>query len=131
VGGLGAQLPTVQREPQGLAPGKPPDEHVLGHGKLGEVGELLVDHVDAQPQGVFGVADAHRLAVDQDPAFVQGVDPAEHAHQGALAGAVLPDDGVDLPLAQLEVNARQGDRAAEGLADALHPQQRGVGHGFS
>ena len=53
----------------------------------------------------LGPSEADRLAVEQDLALVGLVQPEEHVHQRRLAGAVLPEEGVDL--ARLERRARR------------------------
>ena len=57
---------------------------------------MLVDHPDAGAHRVAGAGEGDRLAVDQDLALVGLVEPVEHVHQRALAGAVLAQQGVDL-----------------------------------
>ena len=62
-----------------------------------------------------GESIVHRLAVEPDLALVGLVQPVEDVHQGRLAGAVLPEQGVDLSTPQLEVDRvvrDQGRRTA-------------------
>ena len=74
------------------------EEDVLGNRKVGAQRELLVDDDDALGLAVADVAERHRLALEDDVALVAAVrvDPAQHVHEGGLAGAVLAADGVDL-----------------------------------
>ena len=48
----------------------------------------------------------------------------QHAHQRALAGAVLAEEGVHLPGVDVEVDVVVGDDAGEPRRDAAHLQQR-------
>jgi hypothetical protein len=61
------------------------------------------------------------------------VDAGEDLHQGALAGAVLADQAVDLPRPEVELDVVERGRAAEPLGDPAQPQERrdavGGGHG--
>ena len=65
-----------------------------------------------------------RLAVDQQLAGVGLVEAGEHLDQRRLAGAVLPEEAVDLPGENVEVDAAQRLRPAEALRQA--PQRRGA-----
>ena len=66
---------------------------------------MLVDHADAPVDGVGRVADADRLAVDQDLARIRRGKPVQDVHQRGLAGAVLAEEGVNLAGPQIEVDA--------------------------
>ena len=77
-------------------------EDVLVDGGVQDGVELLVDHGDAVVDRLAGRGDGNRLAVDPDGAGVGGVDAHEDLHEGGLAGAVLPHEGVDLAGAQVE-----------------------------
>ena len=78
---------------------------------------------DAEPVGVGHAADLGRPAVDADFALIGTVDAAQDIDEGGLSGAVLAEQGMDLPAAQLEVHAVQRDDAAEALADAAEREQ--------
>ncbi len=62
-----------------------------------------MDHADAGGDRLGGRAEGERFAVDEDLALVGGVQPVEHVHQGALAGAVLAEQGDELALGDGEV----------------------------
>ena len=102
------------------------EEDVLGDGEGRDEAELLEDHADAEGSGVVGRADLDRRAVDRDLPFVRRVDPLQDLHQGRLAGAVAADQGVDLALAQVEIDPVQDADAGEALADPGHPDRDGV-----
>ena len=86
-------------------------------------------HADAVPDGVARPLHRHRRALDQNLAPVGADQAIQNVHQGALAGAVLADQGVDLALADLEVDVVVGDHAGKDLGDApeFDGQRRLVG----
>src|SRR5215218_8654643 len=55
------------------------------------------------------------------------VQPVEDVHQGRLAGAVLPEQGVDLSTPQLEVDGVVGDQRPEPLGDPAQLERQRVG----
>ena len=70
---------------------------------------MLVDHADAEVDGLQRRSDADGPAVDAHLALVGLVEPVEDAHERRLAGAVLPEQRVDLAGPQVEVDAIVGD----------------------
>ena len=68
----------------------------------------------------------HGTALDLDRPGVRRLHPVEDLHQGRLAGAVLPDDGVDGPTPYVEVHVVVRDDTGEPLADAAEPHGRAV-----
>ena len=59
---------------------------------------MLVDHADAQLDGIVGLCDIYRLAAELDFPFVLRVETVDHVHKGAFARAVFTQKGKDLPL---------------------------------
>ncbi len=92
--------------------------------------ELLVDHPDAQADGVPGRADVDALAFDVDFPFVGIVDTVEDVHQGGLAGTVLAQQGVDFPGAHRQVHVVVGQDAGETLDNATHFHRRNDASGI-
>ena len=88
------------------------DRHMRGQS------ELLVDHGDARAEAVEGAGRGVGPAVDLHPAGVGREGAGEDLHHGALAGAVLADEGVDFAPAELEADTVEGPGRAEALA---HP----------
>ena len=119
----------VEVEPAATA-GLVAEGHVLGHGERRDQLEVLVHHADAQLDGIRRTAEVHRFAPNEDLAGVGLVQPVQHVHQGRLAGAVLAEQAVDLPGAELEVDVLVGDHTGEGLGDpaGLQHHWRVVGH---
>ncbi len=94
------------------------EDDVLCHRENWHQHEVLVDHADAPPDRFSRVSKAHRVTVDTYLARV-GVEQAEQdVHEGALAGAVLPQETVDLPLLQGEIHVVVGDERPKCLGDA-------------
>ena len=85
--------------------------------------EMLVNHADAQSQGVPGAGQADRLAGHQDPAAVGMIKPRQDVHQGALPRPVFPQQGVDFPGQDLEGDLVEGNHAGKCFANALDAQQ--------
>ena len=81
---------------------------------------MLVDHADAGPDGIGRRMEGMRLAVDDDLAFVRLVQAVELAHQRALAGAILAQQGVHLAGVHVEANLGIGQHAREALDDVAH-----------
>ena len=94
--------------------------NVLRGGKQVHQLEVLMDHTDAEGEGILGRRDGHRLVVDVDLPLVGEVDAGEHIHQGRLAAAIFAQQGQDLTLVQLHVDRVVGDNFSEPLGDVLH-----------
>ena len=96
-------------------------EHsVLNHGKAPHQHEFLVHHANAKRDGIFRAVDCDRLAVDQDRSGIHGMESVENLHQGALAGAVLSQQGVNLARFDGEVNIVVGHDSGKSLDDLPH-----------
>ena len=86
---------------------------------------MLVNHAKTGLDRLPGVVEMHRLAVDEDFAFVRVVEPEQEVHQRRLAGAVFAKQGVDLARPDREVDAIVGDDPGKPLDDVAH--RHGVG----
>ena len=96
-------------------------EHdVFRHGVVFHQRKVLVHHADAQCGGIVGGMKDHGPAVDQYLPAVRLVHAEEHAHQGGLARAVLPEQGVDLALANGDGDVVVCRDAREVLRDMAH-----------
>ena len=87
--------------------------------------EILVDRVDPERAGVVDRPEAHLLAVDEDPARVGPVVPAQDLDERRLAGAVVADQAEALALAQAQREVDEGRHRAEALREALDPDRGG------
>ena len=124
--------------PAGLAPveedgvrhGFLAEHDVLGDRQNGDQHEVLVHHLDSAGDGVGRSGDPDGLAVDENLTLIRDRETVEDVHQGGLAGAVLPEKGVDLALPQVEVDVVVGDDTGVALGDAPHLKLRGGGRWF-
>ncbi len=112
----------VPVEEQTIAPGFVAQHDVLGHGQRGDEHEMLVHHADALGNGVVGAVDVGLAAVEEDLAFVRGIETVQSVHQGGLSCPVFPQEGVDFPLLQCQVNVVVGQHAREGLGNTAQVQ---------
>ena len=119
---LAPQLAAIDQAP-------PPDglsgrEDVLRDAQRPEEAALLEDDGDPGPLGVMLVGEGGELATIpfQGPA-VGMMDPGQDMHEGALAGPVLSDQGMDLAAADLQVDSVECADARESLADRAGDQQ--------
>ncbi len=112
---LGARLGDAGLQ-QRLALGA--EDDVLENGEILDQHEVLVDHADADGDGIVRRVDDHRLAADADLAAVGLVEAVEDRHQRRLAGAVLADDAVDGAALDFQMDVAVGMDRAETLVDA-------------
>jgi hypothetical protein len=83
--------------------------------------------MDDGDAGALRVADrreADRLAANLDRSVVIGQDAAQDAHQGGLAGAVLPQQRVHLARMKRQIDAEKDGHAVEALGDRAGLQGR-------
>ena len=84
----------------------PVGEDVASHRQVGKEIQLLEDDADAELPGLQGIADDHRFAAQDERAAVRLIDAGQHLHDRRLAGAVLPDDRVDLAAGRCRTTRR-------------------------
>ena len=101
------------------------EDDVLQDGEVVGQHEVLEDHADALRDRVRGRGEDDLRAVDADRPVVRLLHAVQDLHQGGLAGAVLPDQGVDRPAADRDVDVMVRDDTGEPLADA--PELDGSG----
>ena len=101
-----------------------PEEHVGDDVEVVGEREILVHDLDPELGGVARAVDVDRLALEEDLALVERVDPDDALDQRRLAGAVVADEGHDLAPAHLEVDAVERLDRSEGLRDAPALEQR-------
>ena len=93
-------------------------EDVLGNREVRKQPRLLVDDGDPELARTRWSGDLDSGAVKRDLAGVGLVDAGQDLDEGALAGAVFADEGVDLGRQQRQGNAVQRLGGAEALRDA-------------
>ena len=106
---------------------QPAEVDVVLHAELGDETELLVDEGDPVRLRVLGVPQRELLALEADHAFVGPDEPDERLDESALAGAVVPADGVHLARTHVQRESAYGVNGAEGLreVDDLEHDPRG------
>ena len=77
------------------------------------------DEANAAVETIATIEDAQRRAAQAHLPGVGLVDPGDNFEQGALAGAVFADQGVDLARLERERHVVEGLDAGEVLADGL------------
>ncbi len=104
-------------------------EHdVLRDGHDRDQHEVLVHHPDPELDRIFRRRDRDGLPAHQDLPRVGRVEPVEDAHEGRLAGPVLPQQGVDLAALEVEVDLVVREHAREALGDPAQLEDGGVVH---
>src|SRR5262249_54993701 len=78
---------------------------VGGDVELRYEGEFLVDDVDASEPGIARRVEGGRPTQDLEAAGVAHLQPRQDVDEGALAGPVLPDEGMHLAGEEIEVDA--------------------------
>jgi nitrite reductase/ring-hydroxylating ferredoxin subunit len=99
---------------------------VLGHGELRDEVEVLEHHPDPIVERLLRRPVVHRRPVDEQRPAVGAVDPGEDRAQRGLAGTVLPQQGVNLTGANIEVDVLERVATEEGLADVLCLNERSL-----
>src|SRR5688572_18473615 len=101
-------------------------EDVLPHSHFSNERKLLIYNGDTRP---FSFADIRKQllnAFDRDltTVFRVRIHAAQHLHQSRLAGAVLPDQRVNLSAMKIKTNAIESANTRERLGDVQHLQKR-------
>jgi hypothetical protein len=78
---------------------------------------MLMNHSDAEVLALAGVMDRNLTAVHQHAPLVGGHEPGCDLHQGSFAGAILPEQGVQLTRPQQEIGPAQCLHRAELFVD--------------
>ena len=105
------------------------EHHVLQDGQVVGQHEVLVDHADAGGDRLGRGVEADLPPVDGDGALVRLLHAVEDLHQGRLAGAVLPDDGVHRAGPHDDLDVGVGHHAGEALGYAAQLDGRCAGRG--
>ena len=84
--------------------------------------QFLVNDHDAGLLRLPGIVELHFLPFESDGTGIFGINTGEYLHEGGLAGAVFPHQGMDLAGTDLKIDMIQRANAGEGLVDAFHRQ---------
>jgi len=96
------------------------EENILKDGEHLNQFEMLVDHADFKVVGIIGVIDLDDLAIFPDHAAVWLVQAKQDAHQGAFAGSVFAQQGMDFAAPQLQGHPVIGQNPGELLGNVFH-----------
>ena len=107
---------------QGPPAGGQSQSHVFGHSERVDQHKVLVDHADAQVDGIGRRVDAYLLAVQPDVACVSFVHPVQDLHQRALACPILSQQGVYFTGVHVKVDVVAGQHTGKALDDPFHLQ---------
>ena len=100
---------------------------VLADGAMREQGQRLEHHAGRALVGGH-IIDA--LAAQDDVARGRRLHAGQHADQGRLAGARRADDGEELAVGDVEIDAVDGVELAEGLGEVFQDENgRALRHG--
>ena len=94
------------------------EDDVLYDGEIFDQHEMLVDHADAERDGVVRRLDRDGFAADFDLAAVGLVKAVEDRHQRRLARAVLSDDAADGAALDGQIDVAIGPDSTETLVDS-------------
>ena len=112
---------------RGCAATRPgPSRHCRADTQALEQREVLEGPLDAEAREVPRPRGYSRMATIAHRAGVGAVETGHQVDQGALASAVGPDDGHDLPRPDEEIDVLQCRDTAEGLRQAAERQNRVV-----
>src|SRR6185369_7204117 len=123
-----AELPPVDQPQRPAIARLAADEDIGRRIQIVEEVQLLMHEGDAAGHGLADAEGRMLLAVQADPAGAGLDHPAQHLHEGALAGAVLADEPDDLAPPDGEADRIQGDDARIGLGYVDEFEEM-IGHG--
>ena len=92
-----------------------PEHQVLEHRERRDEAHVLVDHADAQLEGVPRRVEPDLASIDADVTLVGLVQARQDGHQGGLAGAVLTQEAQHLARHRRERDVVVGDDAGKAL----------------
>jgi hypothetical protein len=121
--GLRVEFRAVNPAPptHGLARG----EDVFGDAERAEETALLKNDGDAELLRRVFTGDINIFAIIEfNRSLVRSIDPGEDVHQGAFARAILPNQRMNLPGVNIELNVSQCMDTGESFVDSAHSQHR-------
>ena len=101
------------------------EREVFGDGEVRHQGEVLVDHAQARGVGVARAGEVGLLAVEHDRTAGRAVVAHDALDQGALAGAVAAQQGVEAARGDAQRHAVEGGEGAEAFGEVDHLQPGG------
>src|SRR5690606_21384117 len=98
------------------------EQDVVEHAHALEQGDVLEGARHAAPGDLVRADADEGLALERDRAFLRGIEAGDRVDQRRLAGAVGPDEAVDLALLDAHRDIRQRLHAAEASTDVFQRQ---------
>src|SRR5829696_1468364 len=114
--------PEIEREAR---PRLGAEHDILGHGHRLNEHKVLVDHAEAECDGVVRRFDVDRLTIDENLAAIGGVETVGDPHRRRLTGAILTYDGMDRSRLNDDVDVVVRKNIAEAFRDVSefeHPE---------
>jgi hypothetical protein len=90
-------------------------EDILAHPQVWNQAKFLEDHTDSRLDRVVCIVDFQWLAVKQDFARIAPHNTAQNLDQGALSGAILSDEPVNLTPVAVKVSGVERNDTSESL----------------
>ncbi len=78
---------------------------------------MLVHHANSGGYRIPGTTEVDRFVIEQDLPFVRFVQTVENVHQGAFAGTVFAQQGVDLTRLDHDIDRVVGHQGPKPLGD--------------
>ena len=100
------------------------ERHVLGDGEVVEQREMLEHHADAAGTRFRWSGQHHLLALPAHLAFARLDQAVDGLDQGGFSGAVLAEQGMDLPRPDIDVDRVVGEECAVALGQPDRLQER-------
>src|SRR5579864_3671105 len=102
----------------------PANKQIARNRQVGHQRVVLVDGFDAELHRRLRRADAHRLTLKQDLAFIRPVNARQDLDECRLAGAVVAEQADDLAAPEFQTDAFQRVYARVPLVEIAHGHQR-------
>lgn len=96
------------------------EKNVFGNGQRRHQLEVLVHHAETERDRLARRIHHHRFTINAQNPCVWLVEAEEDIHQRRLSSTVLPDQRMDLALANREIDVAVGRLRAEAFCDAGH-----------
>ena len=104
------------------------DQDILQRRQIAKQADGLIGAIDARGGHPVRREPVDALAGEPDLPVVRRVELHDAVEHRGLAGAVRADDRMDRAVLNLELEAVDGDQAAEALGHLFGPEQHGAGH---
>src|SRR5262245_39292378 len=103
------------------------ENNILGHRQGRDEHEMLMYHANATGHSVSGAGKLHRGAVHDNISLIWSGEAIEDVHQRGLAGAVFPQQRVNLACDELEIYMLISRDPGVTFGDTTHFKRQGHG----